>query len=149
MRREKMSIIIIVLSFLLTGAAAVAQESPEKRYAFNSEKLTFITSTSKWHPVPILPSLTDSWLTSGWSPGDSFSMISSPLPFSAPIHPRWICWPSLPGVRASILTGWKPAYRPVFSWAWPSRRTRLSWVSLIIPFTMSLSFLCLLNLGWG
>jgi len=39
MRREKMSIIIIVLSFLLTGAAAVAQESPEKRYAFNSEKV--------------------------------------------------------------------------------------------------------------
>ena len=43
MRKKKLSITLIALSLMVTGAVVMAQESPEKKFAFNSEKVKLST----------------------------------------------------------------------------------------------------------
>ncbi|MDX2430476.1 MAG: hypothetical protein QNK35_06055, partial [Bacteroides sp.] len=43
MRKKKMSVTLIALSLMIIGAVVMAQESPEKKFAFNSEKVKLST----------------------------------------------------------------------------------------------------------
>lgn len=79
MRKKKMSVTLIALSLMIIGAAVMAQESPEKKFAFNSEKVKLSTFYVEIAPSTNFAMLNDqlaniSVFSAGFILNDKFSV---------------------------------------------------------------------------
>ena len=79
MRKKKMSVTLIALILMIIGAAVMAQESPEKKFAFNSEKVKLSTFYLEIAPSTNFAMLNDqlaniSVFSAGFILNDKFSV---------------------------------------------------------------------------